>query len=161
MNSDFLKCAGASASVASSQTSTLSSLAPLNSDQSYLDFHIISDPAITAAGNLEFQQIDGTWQIVRPKNELVEQSDRGAMVAKLVSCMEKQDILKKNSPAANEALYGSLQLRVFYGHIYFTKQDSQKLSALRKLVEDKGEQIFQFNYANADEFDMKYVSFNR
>ena len=156
-----MNSAAASASFAPSKASTLSSLATLNSEKSYLDFQIISEPAITAAGNVEFQQADATWQIVRPKNELADNPDRGTILTKLVSSMEKQGILKRNSPAANEALYGVLQLRVFYGYIYFTKQDPQKLSALYKLVGDNGEAMLRFNYADLDDLDAPGVSFNR
>lgn len=149
-------------SLASSGNSTLSSLALLNIGESYLNFQIVSDPAITAAGNVEFMQVDGTWCTVRLKNELAEQPDRDKIRDKFTSCLGPQDILKRNSSAmANQASYGALHLMIFYGHIYFTKQDPQKLSALQKLVKENGEQMLQFNYANLDDLDRTNVSLHR
>lgn len=145
---------------ASSGYSTLSSLGLLNIGESYLDFQIISDPAITAAGNLEFMSVDGTLFVPQLEKELAAQSDQDKIRDKFASCLEKQDILKKNSSAiANQATYGSLCLIIFYGHIYFTKQDGQKLSALQKLIKERGEQICRFNYANLGDLNKQNVSF--
>ena len=168
VNTDFRGAAGsaqkpsASASLASSGYSTLSSLAPLNPGESCLDFQIISDPAITAAGNVEFMPVDGTWCIARPRNELAERPAGDKILDKFAACLKKQDILKRNSSAlANQASYGSLYLMIFYGHIYFTKQDPQRLSALQELLKENGEQILQFNYANLDDLHKENVSFHR
>lgn len=161
MNSDC-KPSGASskpsksASVASSEASASASLNP---DQFYLDFQMVSDPAITAAGNVEFLEAGGSWHIARPTKELSDSPERELIISKLNTYMTKQDVFKRNSPATNEALYGSLYLMVFYGHIYFVKQDSQKLDALQKSIKEKYEQILQFNYAYSDEFVIESVSF--
>lgn len=141
-------------------TSGASSLASLNTDQCYLDFQMISDPAITAAGTVEFPEVGGNLQIVRPRNEIREIPDRDLITNKLITYMEKLDVFKKDSPASNTTSYGPLYLVIFYGHIYFSKQDPQKLDALRKSIAEKREQIPQFHYAHLDEFDIEDVCFN-
>ncbi len=151
------------ASGASSLASSLTSLAAPNIDQGDLDFQMISDLALKTTSVVEFAEAGGGWLTVRPKNETADVSDREVILNKLISYMEKQDVFKRNSPAANEALYGSLYLMIFYGNIQFSQQNPlpQKLGELQKLVTEKGDQIIRFDYADIKKLKIQGVCIDK
>jgi hypothetical protein len=161
-NSDALINSNLTASGASSVASSLSSLAAPKIDQCYLDFQMISDLTLKTTSVVEFDEASGGWYTVRPKNETTDVPDQEVIIDKLVSYVEKQEVFKRNSPAANEALYGSLYLMIFYGHIHFGQQNPlpQKLGELQTLVTDKGDQIIRFNYADINGLKIRGVCVN-
>ena len=137
-----------------SATSSFQSQNSISTDQTYFNFIIAADSpiAIQSKSDILFYNITKNLYCVRTKNELAVHYDRSRILTKMISFMKQSDDLNENPDQ-------SLELTVYFGRIYFLEQSTfpKRYYALQKLIQEKTDQIINFEYSSPMQMNIPKV----